>query len=92
MLRAHYRETPKLQQVDQRRENNGSKEGRKEEKERKEVNEGGTSLPQVPRTKDVPKIENFLKYRNSSTILAGLSYRIFHYSSFTENSARIGRV
>ena len=39
MLRAHYRETPKLQAGRSKKgKDNGSKEGRKEEKERKEVN------------------------------------------------------
>ena len=42
MLRAHYRETPKLQAGRSKKgKDNGSKEGRKEEKERKEGSERG---------------------------------------------------
>ena len=38
---------------------------RKIRKEKKEVNEGETSLPRVPRRKNIPNIENFPKHRNS---------------------------
>ena len=64
MLRAHYRETPKLQAGRSKKgKDNGSKERRKEEKGKKgrRSERGGASLPRVPRSKDIPKIENFPK-------------------------------
>ena len=58
MLRAHYRETPKLQA-------GRSKKGKDNERELKEEGRserGGTSLPRASRsTKDIPKLEDFPK-------------------------------
>ena len=96
MLRAHYRETPKLQAGRSKKgKDNGSKEGRKKEKERKE--EEVNKVAQVYHESHVAR--TFPKSRISQNIgipkqhsLAGLSYRIFHHCSFTEHSARIGRV
>ena len=57
MLRAHYRETPKLQAG---RSKKGKDNGR-EVKEEGRSERGGTSLPRASRSKNIPKIENFPK-------------------------------
>ena len=56
VLRAHYRETPKLQAgISKKGKDKRMKEGRRRSER------GGTRLPRAPRSKDIPKIENFLK-------------------------------
>ena len=66
MLRTHYyHETPKLQTSRSKKgrgQMEGNQEGRKEERRgRKGSERGGTSLPLVPRSNDIPKNENFPK-------------------------------
>ena len=66
MLRAHYRETPKLQAGRSKNgKDNGSKAGEKEEGKRKEVDEVAQDHhePHVART--FPKSRTSQKHRNS---------------------------
>ena len=67
MLRAHYRETPKLQAGrSKKRKDNGSKERRKEEKERKEeVNEVAQVYHESHVARTFPKSRISQKHRNS---------------------------
>ena len=61
MLRAHYRETPKLQAGRSKRGNDNGRAGKEEGRRRRRNERGSTSLPRAPRSKDIPKIENFPK-------------------------------
>ena len=58
MLRAHYRETPKLQAGRSKKGKDKMEEGKKKERRSER---GGSSLPRAPRNNDIPKIENFPK-------------------------------
>ena len=58
MLRAHYRETPKLQAGRSKKGKDKMEEGKKKESRSER---GGSSLPRAPRSKEISKIENFPK-------------------------------